>query len=550
MTSLFRNVYHKSRFYNWALRGPVPDRLRGVPPDPLSGDADAGRRLLDGNYRVFGHNRHLGDLPWHNRAIDAATEAWLHRFDFLRDLRAVGSPEAAARGRELMTRWGNRFRRWHETGWQPGVTGARITNWLCAFHFVNDDSRPGFGLSVREQLAHQARHLARHQVHHRGFPEDADAFGIAEGLILAGICLVGLEAMIDDGLAALEQAVNHQLLADGGHIQRNPTTQLAVLATLVRVRDTMQRARLQAPVWLVEAIRRAVPVMRMLCHGDGDVALFNGANEGSATDVRSLLRTSRVKGRALLHAPHTGFQRFEAPGAVVIADAGARQDAHAGVLSFEFSRRRQRVIVNCGANPERTGHWHEALRTTAAHSAMVVDDTNALETRTIGSRPVPAPPDDRQTPHATTRVACRRSDEGGSGYTQMRHNGYRHRFGLIHSRDLYLSSTGEDLRGRDSLNLSGDEVLRPAERFTIRFHLHPEIAAEATGGGDQVMLRLPNREGWRFRCMGGHVSVTDSVYVGRPATPRRSRQIVVEGPVSPLGIEVKWSFLLDRKGVR
>lgn len=539
MASLIQNAYRKSRFYDWMLQGAVPERLRGAPPDPDVGDDAIGRRVLHGDYRVFGHYHHLGDLPWLNRAVTPQAEAWLHRFDFLRDLRAVGSPEAAAKGRDLVIRWGNTFGRWHELGWRPGTTGARIVNWLCAMQFVDDAGQPGFNLSVREQMAQQVRHLAKQG---EDLPRDADAFAAAEGLILAGICLVGLEDKIDQGLEWLQGIIKRQILPDGGHFQRSANIQFAVVSSMVRVRDTLALAQLDIPDWLNDALSRAVPVLRMLCHGDGDVALFNGANEGFGPRIKAVLKASKIKDDALLTAPHTGFQRFETPNAVCIADAGAGvvsgadQDAHAGLLSFEFSRKRHRMIVNCGADPNRDSNWHDALRSTAAHTAMIVDDTNAIEVLQGGG-----------LEHSITNVDCRRSDEGGSGYVQMLHNGYRNEFGLIHSRDLYLASTGDDLRGRDNLNLSGDYVGRPAERFTIRFHLHPDVAAEATAGGDQAMLKLPNKEGWRFRCVGGHISVQDSIYVGQPDSPRRARQIVVEGPVSPLGVEVKWSFVLDRK---
>lgn len=315
-------------------------------------------------------------------------------------------------------------------------------------------------------------------------------------------------------MATLKSAINRQILPDGGHYQRSAGVQHELLATLIRVRDTLSLAQLDTPGWLNDAIELTVPVLRMLRHGDGDAALFNGVNEGLAERMEAVLKASNVKGQALLNAPQTGFQRFETPGAVMIADSGAGvvsgadQDAHAGLLSFEFSRKRQRIIVNCGADPDCSSAWHDALRATAAHSALVVDDTNAIEVLSGGG-----------LRHSITNVDCRRSDEGGSGYVQMLHNGYRKLFGLIHSRDLYLASTGEDLRGRDNLNLSGDYVGRPAERFTIRFHLHPDVSAEALGGGDQAILKLPNKEGWRFRCSGGSVSVQDSVYVGRPASP-------------------------------
>ena len=41
------------------------------------------------------------------------------------------------------------------------------------------------------------------------------------------------------------------------------------------------------------------------------------------------------------------------------------------------------------------------------------------------------------------------------------------------------------------------------------------------------------------------LTVEDSIYVGQPGVPRRSRQIVVTGPVSPLGVDIKWSLILE-----
>ncbi len=539
MPSLIQTAYHKSRFYGWMLQGTVPERLRGAPPDPVPGNADDGRLVLDGDYRLLGNTRHLGDLPWLNGRLSLQAKHALHRFGFLRDLQALGSPAAAAKGRELVIRWMNAFGRWHEVGWAPAVTGGRIVNWLTAFHFIDEPNQPGFALSVREQLAMQARHLARKIDDMKGAAEAIEA---AEGLILAGICLVGLEHLIDDGLDALEHGARTQTLPDGGHVRRNAAAQLDMLARFVRVRETLIAARIEVPGWLEDAIRRAAPMLRALLHGDGDAVLFNGASEGIAEPAAKVLAVSGIKSNAVLDAPDTGFQRFETPNAVMIADAGAGlvsgsdRDAHAGLLSFEFSRKRQRIIVNCGAHPDRHDDWHNALRATAAHTALVVDDTNAIEVLEEGG-----------LKHSITDVSCRRSDSGGSAYVQMRHNGYRKLFGLIHSRDLYLASTGDDLRGRDSLNLAGDHIGRPAERFTIRFHLHPNVAAEATSGGEAAMLKLPNKEGWRFRCAGGGVTVEDSIYVGTPGMPRRSRQIVVTGPVSPLGVDIKWSLILERK---
>jgi uncharacterized heparinase superfamily protein len=92
---------------------------------------------------------------------------------------------------------------------------------------------------------------------------------------------------------------------------------------------------------------------------------------------------------------------------------------------------------------------------------------------------------------------------------------------VIHRRRLYLSETGDDLRGEDAL----EPFPGPAVPWTIRFHLHPGVTAvlqEEEGG---VLMRLPGGQGWRFRARGARVALEESIYLA--ADPRRTSQIVL-----------------------
>lgn len=539
MQSPLRNVIFKTGIYDWSLRGRTPDRLRGIPVSSLEGESTEGRAILDGDYLLFGKTRHLGDLPWKNTSLRLQELETLHRFGFLEGLRALGTEDAAEKGRELMTRWINLYGRWTPIAWDPAVTGGRLTNWLSAYGFLRNPDHPGFELTLLDCASAQLRHLSRTIEESAAGSETIEA---AEGLILGSLCLAGMETLLDAGLAALEIALSRQILPDGGHYQRNPSVQHDVLIRLIRVRDTLVAAQVTVPIWLEHAIERMAAMLRALCHSDGRLALFNGSTEGDAGAINRTIKAvgSRNRIKALWSAPHSGFQRIEAKNSVVIADAGAAavagadRDAHAGLLSFEFSRKKHRIIVNCGAHGDRTNEWNAMLRNTAAHSTLAVDDTNAVEVISEGG-----------LGRLSTDVSCRRSEAEGSTFIQMTHNGYRPAFGLVHGRDLYLSANGDDLRGRDTLMLSGDHMGAHARQFCVRFHLHPEISAEKSGGGDSVVLKVPEREGWRFRAAGGEIGVEDSVYLGTPGLIRRAQQITISGDVNPHATEVKWSLIME-----
>ena len=532
-----RNVLFRTGLYDWSLRGRTPERLRGIPVDPEVGSVEEGRAVLDGDYPLFGKVQHLGDLPWKNTGLTPQERIILHRFSFLRGLQALGSDDAADKGRELMTRWINQYGRWKPDAWEPAITGGRLTNWLCTYGFLKNPEHPGFEMTLLDSASAQLRHLSRTIEESAPGSETIEA---AEGLILGSLCLVGMETLIDAGMAAMEIAIQRQILADGGHYQRNPSIQLDVLNRLIRIRDTLAAAQVAEPHWLDHAIGRMASMLKALCHSDGRLSLFNGSTEGDRDRINHTIKAIGDKVTPLWSAPHSGFQRIEAKGAVVIADAGAAtisgssQDAHAGLLSFEFSRKKHRIIVNCGAHGDRSNEWSAMLRNTAAHSTLTVDDTNAIEVDAKGGlNRLPA------------EISCRRSESDGSTFIQMTHSGYRPVFGLTHGRDLYLSANGDDLRGRDVLTLSPDHMGRHAKRFCIRFHLHPDVKGELAGGGDSVLLKVPEREGWRFRMFGGEIALEESIYLGVPGLIRRTKQITISGDVNPHATEIKWSLIME-----
>ncbi|MBV9757591.1 MAG: heparinase II/III-family protein, partial [Alphaproteobacteria bacterium] len=226
--------------------------------------------------------------------------------------------------------------------------------------------------------------------------------------------------------------------------------------------------------------------------------------------------------------PEAGFQRLHAGRSTVIVDCGATAEAgvdrqaHAGTLSFEFSVGRERLIVNCGAAPAAGEEWRDACRATAAHSTLVIADTSSSELLPtgLGRRP--------------TEVEVQRQGASGAHWLEMSHDGWARPFGSVHRRRLYLSETGEDLRGEDLV-----EAATP-QPYAVRFHLHPSVKAIMQQDGEGVLLRLPSGGGWRLRTEGARPVLEESVYLGGPE-PRRTEQVVLTGaPDSPQ--HVKWAI--------
>ena len=84
-------------------------------------------------------------------------------------------------------------------------------------------------------------------------------------------------------LRFLPQEIARQVLPDGCHVERSPAAQLAALQDLTEIRALLQASQTPPPPALSNAIERMAPALRLMRHGDGGLALFNGSREESSS---------------------------------------------------------------------------------------------------------------------------------------------------------------------------------------------------------------------------------------------------------------------------
>jgi uncharacterized heparinase superfamily protein len=342
------------------------------------------------------------------------------------------------------------------------------------------------------------------------------------------VALPDQQTYLNRVLRFLPQELARQVLADGCHAERSPLAHLAALQDLIDIRALLQSAQAQPPASLAATIERMATVLRFFRHGDLGLAQFNGAREEAGPLIDHVLARSGRSGKLPAALTEAGFHRLQAGRTTVIVDCGAPPPpgldryAHAGTLAMEMSVGRERVVVNCGGFPAGGEPWRDATRATAAHSTLVVADVNSAELKPDGLGHRPAVHD------------MQRQEADGAHWLEASHDGWKRAFGAVHRRSLYIASSGDDVRGEDTV-----EAFAP-QPFTLRFHLHPDVSASPQQGGEAVLLRLRSGTGWRLRADGGRISIEDSIYLGG-AEPRRSEQVVITG--SPDGPQqVKWAI--------
>jgi uncharacterized heparinase superfamily protein len=521
-----RRLTYASPVYGYTLLGRAPSRLLGTPPEVVPGNAASGQAILAGHLGFAGLRHPIAAPPEHQSDADEAWLSYYHSFAWLSDLRRVGTDPARDFARALIHQWALRHTRWSALAWRPDILGARLAHWLTHFGFFAANREPHFLEAFFGEIAREARHLARTATVGISGPARITAL---KGLIYCGVSLPDSDRWLHQGLKLLDVEVARQILPDGGHASRNPSTQLSIFADLIALNETLAAAHILVPGWITETIERMAPLLRALRHGDGGLALFNGGSAEDPAIIDWLLARANVKQRTAASAPHSGFHRIASGRTTVIIDAGAPPPAtanrwsHAGTLAFEMSAGRERLIVNCGAAPARGSAWRHALRSTAAHSTVSVDDRSSSDLDPDGG-----------FSKAPRHIASSRREIDGSIIIEASAEGYSDMAGFVHRRLLMLAPDGGELQGEDRLAGGGARVC------TARFHLHPTVQATLIQGGHAVLLKPRRGKGWRFEAGEDVVALEESVYFETPQMRRRTQQIVLARAIGEGGATLKW----------
>ena len=519
-----------TRLYARSLKGEAPTSLRCEPLDPAPGDPDFANALFQGRY-VFGGEQKsaLNEPPWN---LQDASEAWhveANSFEWLADFRATEAETARLRARELVRSWIDLNEKWQPLSWRTDVLGRRLVWWACHAGFLCDGAEPTFRRNFFGSFAAQARHLNRSA----GFLID-DVWNLPAfvGRVVAEGALYGKTKRFVTDMQSLQELISQEVAPDGTLPSRNAEVALNSLRLLLAAKSVIERLNIELPSTVADTIKRIALGLKCFRHGDGRFGVFNAGNESDRGYIDAILAASKARGATPSALPQGGFHRMSAGRTLLLLDVGKPEQihptTHAGLARFELSVSRDRVIVNCGSNGG--GQWRKAGRATAAHSTLVVSDTNSIDLSDRGTKT-----------ETNLSIHSEHREEAGNALIESWHDGYVTRFGLRHGRAIYLSADGSQIRGEDSLTAVGEKG-RNAQPFAIRFHLHPQVNTSIAADGVSALLRLPHGGGLQLRS-STKIALEESIYLGSSEGVRGSQQLVIHGHTEPAGQTIlKWAF--------
>jgi uncharacterized heparinase superfamily protein len=529
----------RGSFFSRLKRSKQPLKLAAGPRDHVPGDRQRGEALVAGRLAFGNEVVALGDLDFDRIGTHGALAEHLQGFSWLRDLAVAASRERGARLAEAIAgRWllahGTRI----DDAWAPHLWGERILYWTAYAPYILSSGDGGYRSALLNTLARGARHLES--------TADKAPAGLKRvtawcGVIAAGLLVQGGIARIARGEAGLARALSAAQFDDGGLVSRSPFEQVQLVDRLGLLRSCYFAAKQTLPEGIEAAAAAALAALHGVTLGDGALSSWQGCNPGEAGRLAALIEGCGLRARPLRQARGWGYQRMSALGTIVVLDAAPPpppkivDQGSASTLAFELSDGAQRLVVNCGGPgllpTDLPAALIAGLRTTAAHSTLVLADTNSTNILADGS-----------LGKGVEDVTIDRTEDNDASRLEASHDGYVRAFGLVHKRSLMLGNDGKELRGADQLIAKGRKKIRESAPYAVRFHLAPGIEVTITADGMGAILRSKGAPPWNFRCRGGSLTTEEGLWIDGRGEPHRTIQLAVVGEVSSLGGEIGWQF--------
>jgi uncharacterized heparinase superfamily protein len=516
-----------------------PLKLVAVPRDHVAGDRQRGESLLAGRFTLGSATLSLKDLDFGRVGADGPLAEQLQGFSWLRDLAAAASREKGSRLAEaIVGRWLLAHGTKVDEAWAPPLWGERILFWMAYAPYILSSSDSGYRSALLNTLARGARHLES--------SADKASAGLDRvtgwcGVVAAGLLVRGGVPRVARGEAGLGRALASAQFDDGGLTSRSPFEQALLVDRLGLLRDCYLAAKQTIPDAIDGAGQAALAALHGVTMGDGALSSWQGCNPGEAARLTALVECFGLRARPLRQARGWGYQRLSALGSIVVIEAAPpppqkiADQGSASTLAFELSDGGQRLVVNCGGPGALPTDLSDALvaglRSTAAHSTLVLADTNSTNILADGS-----------LGRGVEDVTIDRTEDNDASRLEASHDGYVRAFGLVHKRSLMLGNDGKELRGADQLTARGRKRIRESVAYAVRFHLAPSVEATITADGMGAILRSKGAPPWNFRCRGGNLLAEESLWIDGRGRPQRTTQLVIVGEVSALGGEIGWQF--------
>jgi len=522
-----REKKFKSSNYNVSLGGVQPHRIYESSNIFLIQDLVNNDPIILNSVRKFTTNL------WKITNLENDKTKKLHDFGWLPALNIKTEKEL---GCLIVDQWINNFSNYNEKYWTFDVITNRLINWISSYDIIFKNSDLIFRSKVINNIVKQAKHLFKNiNLINTGI----DKIKSLAALILVGNSFEQYEEYTQFGLKNLEDELSDFINKDGFVKTKNPEDLFWTLYFLVLIKEWLILSRKQTPAFINIYINSLGISFKFLRFSNGDLPLFNGANQINTERFYEYLESRGYEFENMENI-FCGYAKIKSKKIEIFMDANNpssmlhSRNYQAGPLSFELSSNGEKFICNSGSAKNLGEELSYLSSSTAAHSTVTINDTsscifqkNKMIRKYFGNSLIEK--------HDIFKKEFKNDKEFIK--CTIGHNGYEKRFKLLHERQITLFKNKSHVEGIDNLKCKNLENKNLT--YSVRFHIHPDIRITKTMGND-ILLSSNNGEGWIFRSPQIPTKIEKNLYFGNPNIIKESSFILLEGNIENENTNIIW----------
>ncbi len=450
----------------------------------------------------------------------------IHAFNFLWFYQKLGGKKGIELSKKNIFLWFKKYKYNKNFTWTTDNASKRFINLIYSYDFICSIS------NLKE--IDQINRILNFHIKRLNFeiglkkPSDVSSNDVL-ALVLIECCKISLNKKIN---RKIDNLINIHIDENSVHKSYNILEHAKFLNNLIEIRNIFLFFNIEASQTLKNNILAMTSILKTYQHTDNSLPLFNGCNNNYNKTIEKIYEKEQFVKVKSLNKFKNGIAVYKDLKKIIFFDVVQpsnnqfHDELSSGTLGIEISACGEKIITNCGGS-EIGGKNPSYLKYTAAHSTIILDNTNISEINEIGINR-----------SFVKKVNFEVKDGENLQILSGSHNGYLTNYKKICKRKLFVSKKRELLRGEDTI-ISTKSIIKK-NVYHLRFHLMPEISTTITENKKNIIIKTKRNNIWVFKS-NKEMIIEKSIFVKNDIA-NETTQIVINGITSSLNTKVEWSL--------
>ena len=517
-----RNFYLKTKYYDRKISKINNENLIYKPSPHLLSS------LIQYQTKKVNINDISTENLWDNENIKIKDFKRLNNFYWFFSLDLKSSKQNI---QKIILKWIKKNYRFNAKSWEFDLTSKRIISWLSNHKLTYIESTQEFQEQFNGMIQKQTNHLMN-EINNSELLDDK-IIGCA-AIILVGLCYKDEKNYLNFGLNLLKKISKLSFDNYGFPKSRNIKQLVFYLKYFILIREWFKEAQVQVPELINENIYYLGQGYAFIWQNVESDILLNGNNISNNSEFDHYLKRFGYKFKNE-NIEVGGYAILKNKKISLVMDVGPppiskfSKNYQSGVLSFEISSNKKKLITNCGYYNGENIKLKKLSKSTATHNALIIDDQSSCGFKKI---------DKKNYILNDSLKIINKNIVFEKNYWKINasHNGYQKKYNAIHEREVEFYPDQSKFIGVDKiLNKKSNFNVK----FEIRFHLAPDVKLMKTQDNKTILIELDD-EGWKFTCDNFNINIDNGLYFGNKNSYTQNQNIFISGIANKQNENIIW----------